>query len=361
MRKIAKIIYAVSFCCIFLVSCSSDDAPGVNGGSQSDSITVILDTDLGNCTDDILAMQALFYMQQQKKCNVIGVMTSVQVEKARELADRFLHFFKADDVPLGILPGEEDLFLIVPYFQLVDSLKADGSPLFPSTGIPISERMPAWKLYRKLLAGAEDHSIVIICIGKFSNLGLLLDSAPDEYSPLSGSELISKKVKRLEAVGGCFTPVPLRYTTEDGKQEFLSVEYNVGGDVPLAKKVLENWPTDLCLLPIEEGMKYPSNHDEVLADYAWQPDHPMFQVYSRYDEWAIGDVGQFWWDAELVMHALWGESYFNCTGKGILTIDDKGQTSFTPSATGNVHVISTNAEYSQTIYDCLRGLFRFKP
>ncbi|MGN0282730.1 MAG: nucleoside hydrolase [Prevotella sp.] len=328
---------------------------------ESESINVILDTDLGNSNDDILAMQALFYMQQQKKCNVVGVMTSVQVEKARELADRFLHFFKADDVPLGFLPGEEDLFLMVPYFQLVDSLKADGSPLFPFTGIPISERLPAWKLYRKLLAGAEDQSVVIVCIGKFSNLGMLLDSAPDEYSPLSGSELIGKKVKRLEATGGCFTPVPLRTQTEEGKQELLTIEYNVGGDVPLAKKVLENWPTDLCLLPLEEGMKYPSNHDEVLADYAWQPEHPMYQVYSRYDEWAIGDLGQYWWDAEVVIHAVLGESHFNCSRKGILSIADNGETTFTQSDVGKAHVISTDTENIQYVYDWMRALSKFKP
>lgn len=360
MRSI-KSIWTILLSGILAMSCGHSDATAENNEAPPGPLSVILDTDLGNSTDDVLAMQALFYLQQQKLCNVCGVMTSLQVNQARDLADRFLHFYKADDVPLGILPGEEDLFLMIPYFQLADSLHADGQPLFPSTGIPLSQRQPSWKLYRKLLADAADHSVVIICIGKYSSLGLLLESHADEYSPLSGMQLVSQKVLRLEAMGGCFTPVPVRNPSEEGKQQFITVEYNIDSDIPLAKKVLEQWPTDLCILPIEEGMKFPSNHDEVLADYAWQPDHPLYQIYSRYDEWAIGDVGQYWWDAEVVMHAVLGESRFNCTGKGMLSIADNGQTTFTPSASGKVHVISTNAEHTQFVYDWLRGLARFRP
>ena len=360
MKKLKQSIL-ILICSIVAVACSDNDAPDGNNETPSGPITVILDTDLGNCMDDALAMQAMFSMQQQGLCEVIGVMTSVQVEKARELADRFLHYYKADDVPLGILPGTEQLFEMFPYFQLVDSLKADGTPLFPSTGIPISQRLPAWQLYRQLLAGAEDQSVVIVCIGKYSNLGQLLASAPDEYSPLSGSELVSRKVKRLETMGGCFTPVPLRYPSEAGKVEFLTVEYNIAGDIPLAKKVLENWPTELCLLPLEEGMKFPSNHDEVVSDYAWQPDSPMYQIYTHYDEWSVGDVGQYWWDAVCVMHALLGESSFNCTRQGVLSIADNGQTTFTLSETGKAHIVSTNAEHTQYVYDWLRGLSKFRP
>lgn len=359
IEKLKK-LFAGFLCCIVTISCSEDEAPN-ESALASGPIDVILDTDLGNSADDLLAFQALFYLQQQQKCNVLGIMSSMQLDKARLLIDGFLHYYKADDTPLGLLQGEETVFEMLPYYNLVDSLKADGSPFFSYTGIPLSERMPAWQLYRKLLADAEDHSVMIMCIGKYTNLGQLLDSAPDEYSPLSGYELVRRKVKRLEAMGGCFINVPVRFPSEAGKVEFITVEYNVGGDIPLAKKVLENWPTELYLLPLEEGMKYPSKHDEVLADYAWQPDSPMYIVYSRYDEWSIGDVGQYWWDAELVMHALVGESCFNCTRKGILSIDDNGKTTFTQSDEGMAHVISTDAEHNQYVYDWLRGLSKFKP
>lgn len=360
MERIRFAVIAM-LCSIMAASCSDDDVADAKDDASSTKISVILDTDLGNCNDDILAMQALFYLQQQGRCNVIGVMSSVQLDKARILTDGFLHFYKADDIPLGVLPGEEELFDMIPYYQLADSVNADGTPLFPSTGIPLSQRLPAWKLYRKLLAEAADTSVVIMCIGKYTSLGHLLNSAPDEYSPLSGSELVSRKVLRLEAMGGCFTPVPLLNPSKDGKQDFLTVEYNIGSDIPLAKNVLENWPVELCLLSLEEGMKYPSVHDEMLADYAWQPDHPIYQVYSRYDEWAIGDVGQYWWDAELVMHAVLGEECFDCVRSGTLSIADDGVTTFTQHAGGNAHIISSKTEHIQYIKDWLRGLSGFRP
>lgn len=359
MRKLTRFCLLL-ICSLGMVSCDDDKIMQEIPESPK-PIQVILDTDLGNCTDDVLAMQALFQLQQQGLCEVIGLMTDCKSEKCRQLADCFLHYYKADNVPLGVLPGEEPIFEITPYYQLVDSLRADGTPLFPPTGIPMSQRLTACELYRKLLAEAEDESVVIVCIGMYTNLGLLLDSAPDAYSPLTGRELVSRKVKRLEATGGCFTPVPLRYPSEDGKLEFLTTEYNVAGDIPMAKKVLENWPTQLCLLPMEEGMKYPSIHDEVLADYAWQPDNPMYQIYSRYDEWGSGDVGQYWWDAEVMMHAGLGEKSFNCTRTGVLSIADDGTTTFTLSETGRVHIISTNAEHTQSVYSWLRNLAQFKP
>ncbi|MGM9760780.1 MAG: nucleoside hydrolase [Parabacteroides sp.] len=342
-------------------ACEEDEDTNLPRQEELPPPQVILDTDLGNCTDDLLAIQALFYIQSLGECRIIGMMTSMQLDLGRKLADQMLHHYKADDVPLGLLSGEEKLFEIVPYYQLADSLRHTGTALFPSTGIPLEERLPAYKLYRKLLAGAEDNSVVIACIGKYTNLGQLLDSSADEYSPLTGRELIQKKVRSLEAMGGCFTPVPLRYSSTPGAVEFLSIEYNVAGDIPMAKKVLENWPTELHLLPLEEGMKFPSNHDEILEDYAWQPDSPLYQIYSRYNEWAIGDIGQYWWDALVVAHVMLRETIFDCTEKGTLSIADDGTTFFTLSPDGNTHIIGCNASHTRALHDWLRGVSRFQP
>lgn len=345
---------------LLVVSLSACDESRPDGPPE-DLPRIIFDTDLGNSNDDALAMQALFDFQQQGRCQVIGVMTSLQTDKGRDLADRFLHYYRADDVPLGILPGEEELFEMVPYFNMVDLLKADGSPLFPPTGTPLSERQPAYKLYRRLLAEAEDGSVVIVCVGKYSNLGQLLRSPADEYSPLSGEELVRQKVRCLEVMGGCFTPIALQSLEPDGEQEFLTVEYNIAGDIPMAKKVLESWPTELHLLPIEEGMKYPSNHDEMLRDYSWQPDSPLFQIYSRYDEWAVGEVGQYWWDALVALHAVMGEEAFACTESGYLTIADDGHTTFAVGEGGRVHVILSGAEQVKSLSAQLKALSLFRP
>lgn len=314
---------------------------------------IIFDTDLGNSTDDVFAMQALFAYQDAGYCKVKGVMQSRKLEKAKLLLDKFLHYYEADNVPLGLVEGEQQFFEIIPYYQLADSVKQDGKPLYESTGIPLSERLPAWKLYRKLLSEAEDNSISIVCVGMFTNLGLLVGSQADEYSPLSGKELIRKKVRRLDLMGGCFSPVPLRYSESGGIPKMLVAEYNIAGDIPLAQKVINDWPTEIHLLPLEEGINFPSVHNEILEQYSWKPDSPIYQIYRRYNEWGKGDVGQYMWDAITMFHTILGEEYFDCSPTGYINVNDEGHTEFVAAPGGNAHIISMNITCDYFIWKAL--------
>ena len=346
----------------FLCGCSNDD-PSEDGKSQtakhpySGSVpNVIIDTDLGNSADDALAMQMLFKYRSEGKLNLLAVMNGIKVKKAKQLLDCFMHYYKADDVPVGLIEGEESIFEMMPYYQLVDSVYADGTPWLPSTGTPLTDRLPAWKEYRKRLSLAADNSVSIVCIGPFTSLGKLMDSEADEYSPLSGMELIKQKVRQLDVMAGSFTKVKLRF-----HKGYIETEYNVAGDIPLAKKLLEGWPTDLHIFPLEEGMKYPSDHDEVLNDYAWNPQNPMYLIYSHYNEWEKGDVGQYWWDPITVLHTVEPDKYFDCTEQGVLSVSEKGVTTFEAKEGGKVHVISVNPQHTWSVYQYLSLFSLWKP
>lgn len=317
---------------------------------------IIIDTDLGNSADDALALQMLFKYRAEGKVNLLAVMGGCKVEKAKRLLDGFLHYYKADDVPLAFLGGDEPIFEMVPYFQMADSVYQDGTPWFPSTGVPMADRVPSWKQYRKTLSEAADNSVSIICIGGLTSLYELMESEGDDYSPLAGKALIAQKVKQLDVMAGCFTKVKLRF----GKG-FLDIEYNVAADAYLAKKVLEDWPTALHILPIEEGMKFPSDHEEVLSDYAWNPQSPMYLIYSHYNEWEKGDVGQYWWDPVTVMHTVEPDKYFDCTGQGVLSVSDEGMTTFEEKADGKAHIICVNAQHTRSVYQKLRSVASWKP
>lgn len=358
MRTALSIIWTSVVCIILPLSCQKNTG---EPEPQTDIPNIIFDTDMGNSTDDVFAMQAMFAARSVGCCNVVGVIGSRKLEKAKKLLDCFMHYYHADDIPLGFAEGDEQYFEIIPYYQLVDSLKADGTPLFEPTGIPLSERLPGWKLYRKLLSEAEDASISIVCVGMFTNLGNLLDSQADEFSPLSGKELVRKKVKSLEVMGGCFSPVPLRYTKSGTVCRFLEVEYNIGGDIPLAKKVIQEWPVKLCMFPLEEGLHFPSVHDNILKDYRWQPESPIYQIYSHYDEWASGDVGQYLWDAITMIHAIDYFKVFLDTTPGFIQIDDDGRTTFTDDPEGNAIIISMNKTSEMNIWDGLELISQYSP
>ena len=57
--------------------------------------------------------------------------------------------------------------------------------------------LEATEAYRKVLSGAEDHSVIISAIGFATNLAALLQSSGDQYSELSGWDLVALKVKAV--------------------------------------------------------------------------------------------------------------------------------------------------------------------
>ena len=357
--RVLCFLAVIAFC-----SCSNDDSDESNTTQTTaekpyhieGTPNVIVDTDLGNCCDDALALQLLFKYRAEKKLNLLAVMGNSKVPQAKRLLDAYMHYYKADDVPLGMIEGEGTVYEMIPYYKLVDSVYTDGTPWLPPTDIPLSDRLPAWKEYRKQLSKAADNSVSIICIGALTNLGKLMDSSADEYSSLTGMELIKQKVQQLTVVGGCFTKVKLRFG-----QGFLDVEYNIAADIPLAKKVLEGWPTYLSILPLEEGMKYPSDHAEVLSDYAWNPTNPMYLIYDNFNEWERGDVGQYWWDPICIMHCVNYKAYFDCTAQGEVNVSDEGITTFKTKIGGKAHVISSNAAHTREVYQELRSAATWKP
>eukprot|EP00964_Phaeocystis_antarctica_P029428 scaffold16579_cov58-Phaeocystis_antarctica.AAC.3 len=52
----------------------------------------------------------------------------------------------------------------------------------------------ALDVYRRVLAASPARSVTIASVGLLTNLELLLRSAPDAHSPLTGQELVAEKV-----------------------------------------------------------------------------------------------------------------------------------------------------------------------
>ena len=303
------------------------------------------------------------------ECKILGIMQDCGEEKCHRLADALMHYYKADDIPLGLVEnGKLHPFVCTPYYEIADLVNSDNTLIFPPTDIPLSQRLSGVKLYRKLLSEAADGSVNIVSLGVLTILGQLMDSEADEYSSLSGMELIQRKVKAVDISGGCFSAVPLRYADTNGNAQFLDVEYNVGGDIPLAKKVIELWPTPLHLYPLEAGMSFPSVHDKVLEQYSWQPESPIYQTYSRYNEWERGDVGQYLWDAVTTFHCILGEEYFTCSGPCAVRVDEEGHTTLVASDKADStdrtdrHIIGNgNSCYVSFIWDKLENISAYRP
>ena len=161
-----------------------------------------------------------------------------------------------------------------------------------------------------------DSSVVVCTIGFFTNLKNLLLSGGDEYSPLSGRDLVVKKVKRVVSMAGLFP---------EGK------EFNVYCDTPASRVVAEQWPTEIIFSGFEIGNMIFTGKKLAQMDVE---DSPVKDAYSLC--FAEGDPnGRMSWDLTAVLVAVKGyEPYYNVERGTFRVVNDEGTNSWTPDGKG---------------------------
>lgn len=240
-------------------------------------IPVIIETDIFSDVDDVgaLALAHGFADLGRAELLSIGVNTP---SRYGYLAVGVINAFFDRSVPVGaLLPTDESVFghdyarlLATSYPRLLD----DRPP------------QPAVAVHRRALAGADGGSVVIISLGFFDNLRALLDSGPDEISPLTGRELITDRVQHMVVMGGRFP---------------RGWEYNLGENADLAASVLTDWPTMIDFLGFEVG-------DPVITGSAISTDDDDNVVGAAYRAYGGAGAGRQSWDPLTVHLALAEES-----------------------------------------------------
>ena len=281
-------------------------------------LPVIFDTDVGNDIDDVLALAMLYNYQKDSKINLLGVTINKANLYTVPFVDILNRFYGFDNIPIGFIGIDGPTTDTGKYLGVVVNDKQKNNKYTFSRKLNIESEVPeAWKLQRKLLASQEDKSVVIISVGFSSNLYNLLTSMPDEYSPLSGYELVLSKVKLLSVMAGNFS--------DSNKSE-----YNVKIDIPSAKYVFENWPTEVLFGGWEVGhrIKYPSY--SILNDF--KSPHPLVLAYKNYLQMPYDRET---WDLISVLVAVeeYGQ-YLDKSSWGQVNVTEKGSTVFKPSING---------------------------
>ncbi len=188
-------------------------------------VDIIFDTDMGGDCDDVGALFILHGAVERGEARLLATMGCVSSDAIAPAMDAINTWFGRPEIPVGTLkdPG----FLVGPHYT------AELARRFPHR-LPSSQDYPdAITLYRQILAKQPDTSVVIVAVGPLRNLANLLKSAPDEASPLDGSALVARKVKRLDVMGGTYPPIA--NTSE--------AEWNFKQDPAAAALVCSSWPT----------------------------------------------------------------------------------------------------------------------
>ncbi len=291
----------------------------------AEPVRLIFDTDIGNDVDDVLALGMIHSLQARGACHLLGVTITKDSDLAGPFVDAINTFYLRPETPIGVVrPGktpEPGKFL--PLAAELISENGKSRFRYPHDLLSNRDAPEAVGLLRKLLEAEADGSVCIIQVGFSTNLARLLDSKPDDYSPLAGIELVRKKVKVLSVMAGAFTAI-------DGNPHYC--EYNVVQDIANCKKLSEEWPTPVVWSGFEIGiaLAYPS--ESIVKDYGYVADHPVAESYRRYE---APPHNRPTWDLTSVLYAVHPErGYFDVSPTGTIAVESDGFTRFSPSADG---------------------------
>lgn len=289
--------------------------------AQAAPVPLIFDTDIGNDVDDVMALAMIHNLEKRGACKLLAVTVTKDNPKAAEFVDSVNTFYGRGDVPIGIvhdgLTKDAGKFL-----SLADAKNEDGSPRYPHA-LDGTKAPDALALLRKVLASQADGSVAIAQVGFFTNLARLLDSKGDEFSPLSGRDLVKAKVKILSLMAGAFQTVDF---------QTRHPEYNVKIDIPSALKLVKDWPTPTVWSGYEIGKALAYPHQSIETDYNYVPHHPLKEAYFLYNP---PPHDRPTWDLTAVLYAIFPDrGYFDLSPAGKVIVEADGATNFAPDKKG---------------------------
>ena len=337
-------LWALLISIMAFVGCSSKDAAKTT--EENTPLSIIFDTDMGNDVDDALALDMLYKYMEEGRINLLAIPTTKKSEYCPGYID-IMNTWYGHNIPIGVVENGTDKDNSSHFIQTACELKTDnGKPAFERTVTNYADFLKSVSLYRKVLSGQPDSSVVIVSVGFSTNLAQLLDSQSDEYSPLSGKDLVKKKVKYVSAMMGQM-------------QDTAFKEFNVYCDIPSAQKFVNEWPTPIVASPYEVGdaILFPAKCIE--NDFKWKTPNPLVVGYENYMEMPYDRQT---WDMTSVLYVVENDkNFFGNSGPGTISIDDTGATTFSPNANGKHSYLTVNEEQTQTIKDYFIRFITQKP
>jgi inosine-uridine nucleoside N-ribohydrolase len=222
-------------------------------------VKIIFDTDMESDVDDVGALAMLHGFANQGDAEILATMVCSLNPWSVPATDAINTFCGRPDIPVAAVKTL-GVYRNSVYVKTI-------SEQFPqNTGL--GESAPdAVDVYRRILTEQPDSSVVIVTVGYLTNLSYLLQSYPDDISPLSGKELIQKKVKHLVCMGG-------RYPMEQNIGRFG----NFKPDPQSVQLVANEWPTQIVFTG---GGTFADEIPTGKVTFDFQPDsNPVSKAYS---------------------------------------------------------------------------------
>ncbi len=260
---------------------------------------VILDTDIDSDVDDVQALAMLHAYQKLGKLDLIGVIVTSPDNYSYQCVDAINTFYNNADIPIGFLKQQNNLENFSKYTKQI-------SEEFPHTITSIDQTTEAAELYRRLLHESKDNSVVIVTIGHLTSLQNLLKSEGDEIFPLTGKELVDKKVKKWLCMGGTY---PKGLEANFHRPDPASTVY-----------CLDNWEKEVIFCGWELGNKIITGGDYLKSKL--NTSNPVYRGYELYNNFA----GRPAWDqaSVILLDNDISSQFFNLNTNGYVSVKKDG-------------------------------------
>jgi inosine-uridine nucleoside N-ribohydrolase len=228
--------------------------------TTSAQVKIIFDTDFGGDADDLGALAMLHGFVEKGECELLSIMLWANEKYAVTAIDALNRYYGHPNIPIGTRAGGTYVSETTHNKILADH--------FPHK-LSYEDVPSTTELYRKVLSENDDNSIVLVAVGPLLNIKLLLESGPCKYSPLSGKELLHKKVKEMVVMGGQYP---------SGKWE-----WNFNGNMPgVTKFVFEHIELPVVFSGYEVGVIIKTGAVLNTID----KNHPLYIGYYHFSEHA---------------------------------------------------------------------------
>ncbi|RQP19878.1 MAG: nucleoside hydrolase [Parapedobacter sp.] len=317
---------------LFLVTACS--TTGVNKKNDPDKVipSIIFDTDMGPDYDDIGAIAVLHALADSGECEILATVASDAHPSIAPTIEVFNRYFGRDSLPVGAaVQGAPDFTAQNGWNDTLINIFAPD--------VRIKSYPDAVSVYRRMLASQPDNSVTIVTVGFFSNISALLDSQPDEYSPLNGIDLVKTKVKQLVAMAGAFPE---------------GVEFNVNEHASAAVNAMNKWPKPILFSGFEIGFKIFTG-GKVAAQGG---DNPVSKgyAYNLKTYTKEGESNRNSWDLTAVLVAVRNPAdYFYVNGPGKFIVREDGSNTWDPTTDAGHYFLSHKYPYNH-VADVIDGL-----
>jgi hypothetical protein len=315
----------------------------------SEPVRVIFDTDISGDVDDVLALAMLHTMADRQECELLAVTISKINPLTGPFTDAVNTFYGRPDIAIGVT--REAQRRDSKYLKLVNTAD-DQRPRYPHDVQSNDDLPTAVDVLRRTLRAQPDHSVVLIQVGLAANLADLAESPPDAISPLSGPDLIRKKVRRVEVMAGSFVPI-------DGNDHYL--EANVRNGIGSMQRFAEGWPDDIPVVwsGFEIGIAATYPRHSIGRDFGYVTHHIVRESYLLHSG---PDHDRPTWDLTSVLHAVRSrDGYFDLSVRGRVTVESDGYVRFEPSEKGRDQYLIMSPAQALSVREALRSLVSQPP